>query len=120
MAGQGVEVVLAAVRNPDFGPVLAIGLGGIAIELFRDVAWLALPTHEHAVRDALKGLRLATVLAGFRGKPAADTDALVRAAVQFGDAFIATTPAASEIEINPLIVLPVGQGVLAVDALIKS
>lgn len=119
MASAGVEVVLAAVRNPDFGPVMAIGLGGIAIELFRDVAWLALPTHGPAVREALSRLRLATVLAGFRGKPAADTDALVDAAVSFGAAFVATQPAASEIEVNPLIVLPIGQGVVAVDALVK-
>ena len=119
MAGQGVEVVLAAVRNPDFGPVLAIGLGGIAIELFRDVAWLALPTHEQALREALSRLRLATVLKGWRGKPAADVDALVAAAVRFGDAFMATMPQAAEIEINPLIVLPAGQGVVAVDVLTK-
>ena len=120
MAPGGVEVVLAAVRNPDFGPVLAIGLGGVAIELFKDVAWLALPTHPAAVREALARLRLATVLRGFRGKPPADVEALVEAAVRFGDAFIATTPAAAEIEINPLIVLPAGQGVVAVDALIKD
>jgi acyl-CoA synthetase (NDP forming) len=120
MAQPGVEVVLAAVRNPDFGPVLAIGLGGVAIELFKDVAWLALPTDPAAVRKALAGLRVAEVLRGFRGKPAADADALVDAAVRFGDAFLATTPAASEIEINPLIVLPAGQGVVAVDALVKT
>jgi acyl-CoA synthetase (NDP forming) len=118
MAGRGVEVVLAAVRNPDFGPVLAIGLGGIAVELFKDVAWLALPTHPDAVRQAIARLRLATALAGFRGRPVADEKALVRAAVSFGDAFVATAQA-SEIEINPLIVLPAGQGVLAVDALVK-
>jgi acyl-CoA synthetase (NDP forming) len=120
MAASGVEVVLAAVRNPDFGPVLAIGLGGIAIELFRDVAWLALPTHAQAVHEALSRLRLGTVLKGFRGKPAADTEALVRAAVRFGDAYVATTPAAAEIEINPLIVLAAGDGVVAVDALVKT
>jgi succinyl-CoA synthetase beta subunit len=120
MAAPGVEVVLAAVRNPDFGPVLAIGLGGIATELFKDVAWLALPTHRDAVRDALAGLRLSTVLRGFRGKPAADVDALVEAAVRFGDTFVATQPPAAEIEVNPLIVQPAGRGIVAVDALIKA
>lgn len=119
MAPAGVEVVLAAVRNPDFGPVLAIGLGGIAVELFKDIAWLALPTNPDAVRAAISRLRLATVLRAFRGRPAADADALVAAAVRFGDAFLATAPEAAEIEINPLIVLPQGQGVVAVDALIK-
>lgn len=120
MAAPGVEVVLAAVRNPDFGPVLAIGLGGVATELFKDVAWLALPTQPQAVRAALSKLRLVTVLRGFRGKAPADVDALVDAAVRFGDTFVSTQPAASEIEVNPLIVQSVGRGVVAVDALIKG
>jgi acyl-CoA synthetase (NDP forming) len=120
MVAGGVEVVLAAVRNPDFGAVLCIGSGGTAVELFRDVAWLALPTSAPAVRDTLGRLKVATLLAGFRGAAAADTDALVEAAVRFGDRFLATTPAAAEIEINPLLVLPVGKGVVAVDAVIKS
>ena len=125
MAPAGVEVVLAAVQNPDFGPVLAIGLGGIAVELFGDVAWLALPTHAQAVRVAIGRLRLATVLQGFRGQPPADTDALVDTVLRFGAAFVATVPAPAEVEINPLIVLPRGvpagvpAGVLAVDALFK-
>ena len=133
MAPAGVEVVLAAVQNPDFGPVLAIGLGGVAVELFGDLAWLALPTHAQAVRAAIGGLRLATVLQGFRGQPPADIDALVDTVLRFGAAFVATVPAPAEVEINPLIVLPAGvldgvlagvpagvlAGVLAVDALFK-
>jgi hypothetical protein len=120
MVTGGVEVLLAATHNPDFGPVLAIGLGGIAVELFRDVAWLALPTDAASVRNAIAGLKLGTVLDGFRGKPPADTNALVAAAVAFGDRFIATTPALAEFEINPLLVLPQGRGVIAVDALVKT
>lgn len=120
MATEGVEVVLAASCNPDFGPVLAIGMGGVAVELFEDIAWVALPASEADIRTALSNLRLAKLLAGFRNKPRGDMDALVRTAVQFGEAFLATTPRASEIEINPLIVLPDGQGVIAVDALFKT
>jgi hypothetical protein len=59
-------------------------------------------------------------LRGFRGKPAADAEALIAATVRFGDAFLATVPAVAEIEINPLIVLAAGQGVIAVDALVKT
>ena len=120
MVTGGVEVLLAATRNPDFGPVLAIGLGGIAVELFRDVAWLALPTDAASVRHAIAGLKLGTVLSGFRGKPPADTNALVASAIAFGDQFVATTPALAEFEINPLLVLPQGQGVIAVDALVNT
>jgi len=120
MVPDGVEVLLAAVRNPDFGPVLAIGLGGIAVELFRDVAWLALPTTPDRVRAAIARLRLAVVLAGFRGKPAADIDALAVAATQFGACFLRSSPAPAEMEINPLFVRSRGQGVVAVDVLIKN
>jgi len=119
MANPGVEVVLAAMRNPDFGPVLAIGLGGIATELFGDVAWLALPTTDAEVRAAIAGLRVATLLAGFRGRPAADGEALVQAALRFGQAFVDTAPLPLELEINPLIVQAQGHGVVAVDALVK-
>lgn len=120
MVTEGVEVLLAAVQNPDFGPVLAIGTGGIAVELFRDVAWLALPTSSSRVHAAVSRLHLNTLLRGFRNKPAADIDALVAAAVGFGDRFIATVPAAAEIEINPLFVCAGDKGVLAVDALVRS
>ena len=118
MVNSGVEVLLSATQNPDFGPVLAIGLGGISVELFRDVAWLALPTSEAAVRDSIGRLKLGTVLKGFRGKPPADINALVQAILTFGDQFVASMPALLEFEINPLLVMPQGRGVIAVDALI--
>lgn len=116
MAGDGVEVVLSCLRNTDFGPVIAIGTGGVAIELYRDVVHLALPVTQAQVIGALRKLKLWTLLQGFRGKPAADVDALANAAVRFGDRFLAT-PALSEFEVNPVIVLPRGQGLVAVDAL---
>ncbi len=118
MVTGGVEVLLSATQNPDFGPVLTIGLGGISVELFRDVAWLALPTSEAAARNAIGRLKLGTVLKGFRGQPPADIDALVQAIIAFGDQFVATMPALLEFEINPLLVLPQGRGVIAVDALV--
>jgi len=120
MVGDGIEVLLAAVRNADFGPVLAIGMGGTTVELFRDVAWLALPTDSRRVRSALSHLKLDQLLRGFRGKPPADVDALVEAAVNLGNLFIASAPAIEEIEINPLFVRAAGLGVLAVDALVRS
>jgi len=123
MVGGGVEAVLSCIRNTDFGPVMAIGLGGIGIELFRDVTYFALPVDGAQVRRALGKLKLWTLLTGFRGAPKADIDALVEAAVRFGDSFLAM-PDVAEIEINPLMVLPVvlpaGQGVSAIDALVSS
>jgi acyl-CoA synthetase (NDP forming) len=119
MVGDGVEVVLSCLRNADFGPVISIGTGGVAIELYRDVAYLALPVSEEQVVAALQRLKLWTLLQGFRGKPAADVEALARAAVRFGDMFLAS-PEVQEFEINPIIVKKKGEGLAAVDALVTT
>jgi acyl-CoA synthetase (NDP forming) len=119
MVGDGAEVVLACLRGTDFGPIMSIGTGGIAVELFRDIVHLALPVSPEQVNVALGKLKLRTLLAGFRGKPPADIDALINAAVRFGDRFLAA-PTVQEFEINPLIVRPSGQGVVAVDALVST
>jgi acyl-CoA synthetase (NDP forming) len=119
MVGDGVEVVLSCLRNADFGPVISIGTGGVAIELYRDVAYLALPVSEEQVVAALQRLKLWTLLQGFRGKPAADVEALARAAVQFGDMFL-VSPEIQEFEINPVIVKKKGEGLAAVDALVTT
>lgn len=116
----GVEVLLSALSNPDFGPVLAIGMGGTTTELHGDVAYLALPTTPARVRRALRGLKLRTLLEGFRGRPAADTEALLHAATALGDRFVAIGGAVQELEINPLFVHERGAGgIVAVDALVK-
>lgn len=116
MITDGVEVVLSALTATDFGPVLSIGSGGVAIELYRDVTYLALPTTPAQVERALRRLKLWTLLDGFRGSPRADIDALVMAAVAFGDAIVAT-PNIAEAEINPVLVRPEGKGLAAVDFL---
>ena len=117
MVGDGVEVVLSCMRQTDFGPILSIGTGGVAIELYRDIVNMALPVTQEQVVGALKKLKLYTLLQGFRGKPAADLEALAEAAVRFGDMFLAC-PTALEFEINPVIVRPQGQGLNSVDALV--
>ena len=118
MMDEGLEVVLACLRQTDFGPVVSIGTGGTAIELYRDVVHLALPVSDAQVITALRTLKLWTLLQGYRGKPPADINALVRAAVQFGDQFLAS-PDVVEFEINPVIVRSQGQGLIAIDALVK-
>ena len=116
MITDGVEVVLSALRNTDFGPVLSIGSGGVAIELYRDVTYLALPVTPAQVETALRKLKLWTLLDGFRGRPRADIDALIAAAVRFADTILAT-PTLVEAEINPVLVRPAGKGLAAVDFL---
>lgn len=120
MLSGGVEVVLSVLRNPDFGPVLAIGTGGIAVELFRDIGYLALPATRVQVHALIGRLKLATLLAGFRGRPAADIEALVDAALGLAAQFAQGDARLQEIELNPVFVMPGKGGVLAVDALVKT
>ncbi len=89
------------------------------VELFQDLVQLAAPVDNEAVHRALQRLKLSRLLAGFRGKPAADVDALVDAAVRLTHAFQARADL-KEIELNPVLVLPKGQGIVAVDLLIKN
>lgn len=118
MAEPGVEVVLGAMRNPDFGLVLAVGSGGTQVELSGDLGFVAAPFEAADVERVLAGLRLSRLLDGFRGAPRADRDALVRAALGLAHAFAAST--LREVEINPLIVGPAGRGVVAVDLLTRT
>jgi len=115
----GIEVVVSFLRKTDFGPVMSIGSGGVAIELYRDITHLALPVAAGEVREALAGLKLWTLLQGFRGKPAADVDALIEAAVRLGDLFV-SSPDIQELELNPVIVGPRGRGLRVVDALVVA
>jgi len=91
----------------------------VAIELYRDITHLAVPVTAGEVRTALGRLKLWTLLQGFRGKPAADVDALVEAAVRLGDLFV-SSPDIQELELNPVIVRPRGCGLRVVDALVVA
>lgn len=117
MAASGVEALLAARIDPDFGPVLAIGSGGIAVEWMGDLTYLALPVTADEVERALDALMLARLLRPFRGRAAADRNALVAAACRLGDAFLAS--GMQEVEINPLFLRTEGEGVVAVDVLTR-
>ena len=116
MVTDGVEAVLSCLGNTDFGPVLSIGSGGVAVELYRDITYLALPCTRADVERALGKLKLSTVLQGFRGAPKADTEAFIDAAVRFGNVIL-RTPDLGEAEINPVLVRPEGKGLVAVDFL---
>jgi hypothetical protein len=118
MAEPGVEVVLTATRNPDFGLVVALGSGGTQVELLGDVGFVAAPFDETDVARVLARLRVSRLLDGFRGAPAADRDALACAAVGLARAFASTS--LREVEINPLVVGPAGRGVVAVDVLMQA
>ncbi|MFT4437134.1 acetate--CoA ligase family protein [Caballeronia sp. 15715] len=120
MIDGGTEVLMAALRNADFGPILALGMGGTLVELHRDITYLALPTNAARVRAGLATLKLWTLLSGFRGRPRGDVEALVAAVVAFGNRFTHAQPLLAELEINPLFVRAEGPDpVIAIDALVK-
>jgi acetyltransferase len=112
---QGTEMILGARTDPQYGPFLIVGLGGIFVEVLKDVAIRLLPVDEREARAMLQELRGYRVLEGVRGQPARDIDALVRAITGLSDIFAAHRNSLSDLEINPLIVRPEGEGIAAVD-----
>jgi acetate---CoA ligase (ADP-forming) len=112
------EMIIGVKRDPSFGLVLVIGAGGILVEMVQDAANLLLPTDRANVERAIRGLKIAKLLAGYRGKPAADIDAVADAVMAVAGFAEAHRDRLVELDVNPLLVLPKGEGVVAVDALI--
>lgn len=117
MVEHGVEMVVGITHDDLFGPTVTVGLGGVLVEVLRDTAVGVPPFGEEQARHMLAGLRGRALLDGVRGRPPADLDALVevvlraqRMALELGDEL-------AELDINPLMVLPRGQGAVALDAL---
>lgn len=118
MAPRGVEIVLGVHRDPAFGPILMFGLGGVAVELFRDVAFATCPVSEEGALALIRRTRARQLLSGFRGQPPADQEALVSVMVRLSQFAHHHRDRISEIDVNPMVVLPVNQGVIALDAVI--
>jgi acetyltransferase len=112
---DGVEMIVGVREDPLYGPFMVAGLGGVMVEVLRDVAIRLLPVSEDDARDMLKSLRGAALLGPFRGRTPRDTEAIVKAMTGLSRIFCEHRNAYSDIEINPLIVLAEGQGVRAVD-----
>ena len=112
---QGTEVILGARTDPQYGPFLIVGLGGIFVEVLNDVAIRLLPVTEEEARAMLKELRSYKVLEGVRGQAPRDIQGLVRAITGLSDIFAAYRNHLSDLEFNPLMVRERGMGVAAVD-----
>ena len=115
MRGRGLELFVGVSRDAQWGPVIAVGLGGIFVEVLQDVALRVLPVDPAEVARMLAGLRGAKLLAGTRGLPAADLEAVGRAVAAIGQAALAFGPALAAMDVNPLWVR--GSQVEALDAL---
>jgi hypothetical protein len=112
---DGLEMILGVREDPQFGPFMLVGLGGVQVEAVRDVAIRLLPIDDDTARDMIHSLRGAALLGRFRGRRARDVNALVRAMTGLSHLFIDHRPWLSDLEVNPLIVRGEGEGVRAVD-----
>lgn len=118
MIEDGVaEILIGVERDGQFGLTLTLASGGTLTELIRDPVLLLFPVSAPAVRDALARLTVWPLLNGFRGRPAADVEALVEAVLRIAGFAESLAPALAALEINPLIVRPAGRGVVAADCL---
>lgn len=115
MVGGGEEVILGGRQDPDFGPVILLGLGGVFVEIMGDVALGIAPVDETIAAGMLDRLAGGRILDGVRGRPAVDKQALIKAAVRLS-ALLTDFPEIKEIDLNPIRVLPQGRGAVAVDA----
>jgi len=118
MIRGGVETILGVQRDPVFGPVILFGLGGILVEVLKDVVLRIAPFDEAAAHEMIRSVQGYPILEGVRGQPPADVDALARALAQLSVFAHANADALETLDVNPFIVLPRGEGAVAVDALI--
>ncbi|MFJ5828888.1 acetate--CoA ligase family protein [Streptomyces sp. NPDC093089] len=117
MVGRGVEMVVGVTRDDLFGPTVTVGLGGVLVEVLNDTAVRVPPFDEHEARSMLAELRGRALLDGVRGAPPADVDALVEVVLRVQRMALELDGDLAELDINPLMVLPRGQGAVALDAL---
>jgi len=117
--GVIAELIIGVARDEQFGPYLLIGGGGILVELMKDTASLLLPTTREKVLHALDQLKCAPLLNGFRGAPPADLNAATDAILSVAGMVESNPASIVELDINPLMLLAEGQGVVAADALIS-
>ena len=116
--GAVAELLIGVTRDPAHGYVLTMGAGGVLTELLQDTVSMLVPSSEVQVTEALTRLKCWPLLQGYRGKPAADLDAVLRAVMGVQAYVIANADTVSEVEINPLLCTP--DRAVAVDALIRK
>ncbi|NKI99164.1 acetate--CoA ligase family protein [Novosphingobium sp. SG707] len=116
MGKRGLEMIVGAKNDPEWGPVVLAGFGGVTAEILADVALITPDLSEDAIVDKLYGLKQAALLKGYRGSPALDVAALAKLIRQISAVLLAE-PSILEMDLNPVILHPAGEGVVALDAL---
>jgi acetate---CoA ligase (ADP-forming) len=118
MAPKGLELFVGMVRDAKFGPLIGFGLGGIFVEVLRDLAFRLAPLNESEARDMLAEIKARKLLMGYRGQPAVDQESLVGLLQKISQLSIAL-PEIVSLDLNPVLALP-GQGYLVLDARIQT
>ena len=118
MSSPVAELIVGVKSEPPLGIALVLGAGGELVELIEERALLLLPVEREDVRRALMGLRTWRLLEGFRGRPPGDTEAVIDAVMAVAGAAEALVDRVAEIDVNPLLVMPRGEGAVAGDALV--
>jgi len=115
MVRGGKETILGMKRDPHFGALLMFGLGGIYVEVLKDVTFRIAPIRELGARLMIENIKGIKLLMGYRGEPASDLDAIAQSLQRLSQ-LVTDFPEIEEMDINPLIVLPKGSGARVVDA----
>ncbi len=118
MVGGGHEVLIGMTEDPNFGPLIIFGMGGVLVELLDDVAFRIHPLTDTEARSMILSIRTSRLLQGYRNLPLGDLDALEEALLRVS-ALINVVPEMVELDLNPVKVLPPGEGVRPVDARIR-
>jgi acyl-CoA synthetase (NDP forming) len=118
MVPTGKEVILGVARDPDFGPMLMFGLGGIYVEVLKDVSFRIAPLNRREAASMISEIRAYQLLRGVRGEEPADIDSIVDSLLRLSQ-LVTDFPKIIEMDINPLMVMPRGQGAVAVDSRIS-
>jgi len=114
LAPQGKEVILGMTRYPIFGPLIMFGFGGVFVEVFKDVAFRLAPLTRNGARNMVRSIKANKLLSGYRGAPKADIATIERMLVSLSD-LVLDHPEIKELDINPLLVHPEGEGVTVAD-----
>jgi acetyltransferase len=115
MARGGVEVILGATRDPKFGPICMFGLGGTFVEALQDVTFRLAPMWEISAEIMLHSIKAYKVLKGMRGNPPSDIDAIKDCILRLSQ-MVSDHPEIAELDINPMIVYPEGEGCVVADS----
>lgn len=118
LGAQGIEVIVGISRDPVLGHVMMFGLGGIYVELFRDVSRALLPLTSQEADRMIREIKSFPILSGARGRVSMDIPALKQVMLALSDAVVANPDLIDEVDVNPVWVGPEGQGAVALDALI--